>query len=178
MNTRGLASVFKDAIGHLRRAKTRHAVSFAVLVLSFLMAGLFLSLSNNLRERARALSKDVAVIVYFTPAASADEQQLAADPVRRSPWSLPSVRFSGGSPTASQDIPRPRRHRRKSRRVPSGFRRSDAARSGRAGIFVAGLMNELRRIPGKMSSSTAIGPIAIRAPRRLIDANGLLTQSR
>ncbi|MHB8055976.1 MAG: cell division protein FtsX [Candidatus Aminicenantales bacterium] len=85
MNGRGLGTAFKDAIGHLRRAKTRHAVSFAVLVLSFLMAGLFLSLSNNLRARARALSKDIAVVVYFAPSVSPDEQRLAAERVRRSP---------------------------------------------------------------------------------------------
>jgi len=85
MNARKIGRAFRDALGHLGRGKTRHAVSFAVLILSFLMAGLFLSLSNNLRGRARALSRDVAVIVYLKPAATADEQRTVEDRTRRSP---------------------------------------------------------------------------------------------
>lgn len=82
---------FQDALGHLGRAKTRHAVSFAVLVLSFLMAGLFLSLSNNLRGRARDLSQDVAVIVYLKTSASPDERSGVEDMARLSPL-IASVR--------------------------------------------------------------------------------------
>ena len=82
---------FGDALGHLGRAKTRHAVSFAVLILSFLMAGLFLSLSNNLRERAQSLSKDVAVVVYLKATAAAGEQNDVAERARRSPL-IASVR--------------------------------------------------------------------------------------
>jgi cell division transport system permease protein len=84
MTGRKIGHAFRDAFGHLRRGKTRHAVSLAVLVLSFLMAGLFLSLSNNLRNRARALSKDIAVVVYLKPSATADEQRTIEDRTRRS----------------------------------------------------------------------------------------------
>ncbi|MBN1938067.1 MAG: hypothetical protein JW843_00670 [Candidatus Aminicenantes bacterium] len=76
---------FRDAFGHLARAKTRHAVSFAVLVLSFLMAGLFLSLSNNLRQQARVLSRDLAVIIYFKDGATAEERTAVEQRVRLSP---------------------------------------------------------------------------------------------
>ena len=85
MNGRKIGRAFRDAGGHLRRGKTRHAVSFAVLVLSFLMAGLFLSLSNNLRSRARILSRDVAVVVYLSPSATAAERRTIEDRVRLSP---------------------------------------------------------------------------------------------
>ncbi|MCX6566278.1 MAG: permease-like cell division protein FtsX, partial [Candidatus Aminicenantes bacterium] len=85
MTGRKIGRAVRDAFGHLRRGKTRHAVSFAVLVLSFLMAGLFLSLSNNLRGRARALSKDVAVVVYLKSSATADEQRTIKDRTRQSP---------------------------------------------------------------------------------------------
>ena len=54
---RRAVEAFRDAFGHLGRAKARHAVSLAVLILSFLMSGLFLSLSNNLRGRARDCPK-------------------------------------------------------------------------------------------------------------------------
>ncbi|NMD10473.1 MAG: ABC transporter permease [Acidobacteria bacterium] len=85
MNGRKIGRAFRDAGGHLRRGKPRHAVSFAVLVLSFLMAGLFLSLSNNLRSRARILSRDVAVVVYLSPSATAAERRTIEDRVRLSP---------------------------------------------------------------------------------------------
>jgi len=85
VNGRKIGRAFRDAGGHLRRGKTRHAVSFAVLVLSFLMAGLFLSLSNNLRSRARILSRDVAVVVYLSPSATAAERRTIEDRVRLSP---------------------------------------------------------------------------------------------
>jgi len=85
MTGRKIGCAFRDAFGHLRRGKTRHAVSFAVLVLSFLMAGLFLSLSNNLRGRARALSKDIAVVVYLKSSTTAGEQRTIEDRTRRSP---------------------------------------------------------------------------------------------
>lgn len=178
MNTRGLASVFKDAIGHLRRAKTRHAVSFAVLVLSFLMAGLFLSLSNNLRERARALSKDVAVIVYFTPAASADEQQLAADRVRRSPL-VASIRSVSPEEARTaflkefpdlDDIVENLGRNPLPASVEATLRDPAAPESS-----VAGLMNELRRIPGVEDVQfNRHWSDRIRALGRLSDAIGLL----
>jgi len=94
MSGRKIGRAFGDAFGHLRRAKTRHAVSLAVLILSFLMAGLFLSLSNNLRGRARVLSKDIAVVVYLKSAATADEQRMIEDRTRRSPL-IASVRTVG-----------------------------------------------------------------------------------
>ena len=77
--------VFRQAFGYLGRAKGRHAVSFAVLILSFLTAGLFLALSNNLRGRARELSKDAAVLVYLKAGASPEEIRRAGDQIRRSP---------------------------------------------------------------------------------------------
>ena len=85
MKGRRAVDAFRDAFGHLGRAKARHAVSLAVLILSFLMSGLFLSLSNNLRGRARELFQDVAVVVYLKSDASADERRLVEDQVRRSP---------------------------------------------------------------------------------------------
>jgi len=91
MSGRKIGRAFRDAFGHLARAKTRHTVSFAVLVLSFLMAGLFLSLSNNLRARARTLSRDVAVVVYVNAAASSEERTAIADRARLSPL-IASVR--------------------------------------------------------------------------------------
>jgi cell division transport system permease protein len=82
---RRAVEAFRDAFGHLGRAKARHAVSLAVLILSFLMSGLFLSLSNNLRGRARELSQDVAIIVYLKSDVSADDRHVVEDRFRRSP---------------------------------------------------------------------------------------------
>jgi cell division transport system permease protein len=85
MKGRRAVDAFRDAFGHLGRAKARHSVSLAVLILSFLMSGLFLSLSNNLRGRAQELFQDVAVVVYLKSDASADERRLVEERVRRSP---------------------------------------------------------------------------------------------
>jgi cell division transport system permease protein len=94
---------FRDAFGHLARAKTRHVVSFTVLVLSFLMAGLFLSLSNNLRQRARVLSRDVAVIIYLKGGTTEEERSAVEQQARVSPLVV-SVRSVGPEEAAARFI--------------------------------------------------------------------------
>jgi len=100
---RTIGRAFRDAFGHLGRAKTRHAVSFTVLVLSFLMAGLFLSLSNNLRARARTLSRDMAVIVYLKGAATPEERNAVEQRARLSPL-VASIRSIGPEDAADRFI--------------------------------------------------------------------------
>lgn len=178
MNRRGMASVVKDALGHLRRAKTRHAVSFAVLVLSFLMAGLFLSLSNNLRARARALSKDVAVVVYFSPSASAEEQRLVSDRVRRSPL-VASTRSVTPEDARNAFL----KEFTDLKDVVANLGRNPLPASVEATLrdpaapeaSVAGLMNELRGVPGVEDIQfNRHWSDRIRALGRLSDAIGFL----
>jgi len=173
-----LGTAFKDAIGHLRRAKTRHAVSFAVLVLSFLMAGLFLSLSNNLRARARALSKDVAVVVYFAPAASAEEQQIAADRVRRSPLaaSIRSVSPEEANSAFLKEFPDLKDAVDNLGRNPLPASIEATLRDPAAPeMSVSGLMNELRALPGVEDVQfNRHWSDRIRALGRLSDAIGFL----
>ena len=178
MNRRGMASVFNDAVGHLRRAKTRHAVSLAVLILSFLMSGLFLSLSNNLRARARALSKDVAVVVYFSPSASDEQQRLTADRVRRSSL-VASIRFispQDASDAFLKEFPDLKDVVENLGRNPLPASIEATLRNPAAPeTSVAGLVNELRGIPGVEDVQfNRHWSDRIRALGRLSDAIGFL----
>lgn len=74
--------------------KIRHVFSLTIICLSFVIVGVFLSLSNNLRFRARELSKNLMVVFYLHKDLTASERGLIEDEIRHSPL-VDSVRAVG-----------------------------------------------------------------------------------
>jgi cell division transport system permease protein len=75
----------KETLNNLWQYKTRHLFSLTIICLSFLILGVFLALSNNLRQKARELSSDLNVVFYLqkdAPAAALEvlEIRLRARP--------------------------------------------------------------------------------------------------
>jgi cell division transport system permease protein len=75
----------REALHNLWQFKTRHFFSLTIIGLSFVIIGVFLSLSNNLRFRAGELSKNLTVVFYLHKNVTASERGLIEDEVRRSP---------------------------------------------------------------------------------------------
>ena len=75
----------KESLHNLWQFKTRHVFSLTIISLSFVVLGVFLTMSNNLRFRARELSKDLTVIFYLQKTVPAGEHDLIVDQIRRSP---------------------------------------------------------------------------------------------
>lgn len=177
MTLRTIGRALGDALGHLGRAKTRHAVSFAVLVLSFLMAGLFLSLSNNLRGQARELSRDVAVIVYLRSSATPEQRTEVERKARLSPL-IASTRTIAPDDAADRflkDFPdlRDVLNNLGDNPLPASIEatlRDPAAPDAP----IVGLMNEIRALPGVEDIQfNRRWAERIRALGRLSDALGL-----
>jgi len=69
----------RETLNNLWQFKTRHVFSLTIICLSSLILGVFLSLSNNLTEKAGDLSRNVSVIFDLSPGATAAERlQIAA----------------------------------------------------------------------------------------------------
>ena len=75
----------KESLHNLWQFKTRHFFSLTIISLSFVVLGVFLTMSNNLRFRARELSKDLTVIFYLQKTVPAGEHDLIVDQIRGSP---------------------------------------------------------------------------------------------
>jgi len=75
----------KETANNLWQYKTRHLFSLTIICLSFLIVGLFLSISNNLRDRADELSQNLVVVFYLQKNLPSAEQDLIEQQVRRSP---------------------------------------------------------------------------------------------
>lgn len=75
----------REAAHNLWHFKARHAISLAIICLSFVILGAFLCLSNNLRERARAMAQNLAVVFYFNESLPAAERLPVEEEIRRSP---------------------------------------------------------------------------------------------
>ncbi len=77
---------FRTAGNNLWQFRTRNLFSITIICLSFLIVGVFLALSNNLRYTARELSNNMTVAFFLDKnAAPADVEALAAD-IRRAPF--------------------------------------------------------------------------------------------
>ncbi len=74
-----------ETANNLWQYKTRHFFSLTIICLSFLIVGLFLSISNNLRDRADDLSKNLVIVFYLQKNLTAAEQDLIEQQVRQSP---------------------------------------------------------------------------------------------
>lgn len=75
----------KETLNNLWQYKTRHVFSLTIICLSFLILGVFLSLSNNLTERARELSRNVNIIFFLKKDAPAADRDLVERTLRASP---------------------------------------------------------------------------------------------
>ncbi len=76
----------RTAGNNLWQFRTRNLFSITIICLSFLIVGVFLALSNNLRHTARELSNNMTVAFFLDKnAAAADVEALAAD-IRREPF--------------------------------------------------------------------------------------------
>jgi cell division transport system permease protein len=77
--------LLREAGRNLWSFKGRHAISLAIICLSFVVLGVFLCLSNNLRERARAMAQNLAVVFYFDGNVPEAERLPVEEEIRRSP---------------------------------------------------------------------------------------------
>jgi len=77
----------KETLNNLRQSKTRHLFSLTIICLSFLIVGVFLSLANNLGEKAVQLSRNLNVVFYLRKEATPAERDLVEKVVRASPLS-------------------------------------------------------------------------------------------
>lgn len=74
-----------EALQNLWQFKARHLFSLTIICLSFVTVGVVLSLSGNLRGRAKELSKNLTVVVYFHKDAPDAEREAAEARIRHSP---------------------------------------------------------------------------------------------
>lgn len=84
----------KETLNNLWQYKTRHVFSLTIICLSFLILGVFLSMSNNLTERARELSRNVNVVFFLHKDAPAADRNLVEQTLRASPL-VGNVRIIG-----------------------------------------------------------------------------------
>ena len=75
----------REAFRNLWHFRARHAVSLAIVALAFVILGVFLSLSNNLGEKARSMARNLTVVFYLDPGVPAEERRAVEDGLRRSP---------------------------------------------------------------------------------------------
>jgi cell division transport system permease protein len=91
----------RESLHNLWQFKTRHFFSLTIIALSFVILGVFLTMSNNLRFRARDLSKNLTVIFYLHKNVPPAERDLIEDQIRRSPL-VGSVRAVGPEEAAAK----------------------------------------------------------------------------
>jgi cell division transport system permease protein len=75
----------REALQNLWQFKARHLFSLTIICLSFVTVGVVLSLSSNLRFRAKELSRNLTVVFYLRPGVPAAERDAVEAQVRRSP---------------------------------------------------------------------------------------------
>jgi cell division transport system permease protein len=77
--------VLRETLNNLWQFKTRHLFSLTIICLSSLILGVFLSLSNNLTEKAGELSRQVSVVFDLSRDAAPAERDALAASLRTSP---------------------------------------------------------------------------------------------
>ncbi|MDD8027780.1 MAG: permease-like cell division protein FtsX, partial [Acidobacteriota bacterium] len=75
----------RETLNNLWQFKTRHLFSLTIICLSSLILGIFLSLSNNLTEKAGELSRRVSVVFDLTREASPVDRDRLVAGLRASP---------------------------------------------------------------------------------------------
>ncbi len=72
-------------MNNLWQYRVRNLFSTTIIALSFLIVGVFFSLSNNLQFLANQLSENMVVVFFLNPGISAKEQARVEEAVRASP---------------------------------------------------------------------------------------------
>jgi len=75
----------EEVLNNLWQFKTRNAFSVTIICLSFLIVGIFLSLSNNLRFRARELSQNLSIVFFLHQDLNQEELSLVERQIKQSP---------------------------------------------------------------------------------------------
>jgi cell division transport system permease protein len=97
----------REAARNLWHFKARHAISLAIICLSFVILGVFLSLSNNLREKARVMAQNLTIVFYLDGDVTEAERLPVVEEIRRSPL-VGTVRAVGADEASArflQDFP-------------------------------------------------------------------------
>ena len=84
-DSRTIKYFLREAGQNLWQFKTRHVFSLTIIGLSFVILGVFLSLANNLRFRARELSRNLTVVFYLDNGRPAADLIRLEEKIRRSP---------------------------------------------------------------------------------------------
>lgn len=72
-------------MNNLWQYRVRNLFSVAIIALSFLIVGVFFSLSNNLQFLANQLSENMVVVFFLNPGISAQEQARIEEAIKASP---------------------------------------------------------------------------------------------
>ena len=75
----------KEALNSLWQYRVRNVFSIAIICMSFLIIGVFLSLSNNLQHLAGELAADTNVVIFLSRDASPAARQGLLDTIKASP---------------------------------------------------------------------------------------------
>lgn len=75
----------KETLNNLWQFRARNVFSVTIICLSFLIVGIFVSLSNNLQYTARQLSQDMAVVFFLEKDISPVEQEAIVKELEDSP---------------------------------------------------------------------------------------------
>ena len=75
----------KETLNNLWQFRARNVFSVTIICLSFLIVGIFVSLSNNLQYTAQQLSQDMAVVFFLEKEISPAEQEAIVKQLENSP---------------------------------------------------------------------------------------------
>ncbi len=75
----------KETLNNLWQFRARNVFSVTIICLSFLIVGIFVSLSNNLQYTAQQLSQDMAVVFFLEKDISPAEQEAIVKELENSP---------------------------------------------------------------------------------------------
>jgi cell division transport system permease protein len=75
----------RDAQNNLWQYRARNSLSITIICLSFLILGVFISLSNNLRHIADEMSESMVVVFFLSPDVRAEDLSLIEQKIKSSP---------------------------------------------------------------------------------------------
>jgi len=75
----------RETLNNLWQFRARNVFSVTIICLSFLIVGIFVSLSNNLQYTAQQLSQDMAVVFFLAKDISPADQEAIAKELENSP---------------------------------------------------------------------------------------------
>lgn len=75
----------RETLNNLWQFRARNIFSVTIICLSFLIVGIFVSLSNNLQYMARQLSQEMAVVCFLNKDISLQDRESIEGEIRKSP---------------------------------------------------------------------------------------------